>query len=373
MRRVGLLALALVSCFAPPGRAEGPDPNAGSADRPQTLPAVQPPAVESLLPPPAPGDAAFGCPLGGPSGVGVLLVTPPNPLLTLKPEMGFAYVQPRWGRGLGVVPGPEDLNYGVVFYPRLDLQVVYIDDKGKDHQFVVSASYLRLEGNRREQLTATGGSTATQADSRVELIAADLVGKRWSTWHLKEPEDHCWLDAVVAIRYASTSQRFSSQTTSGGVVTSGLNATQSFSGLGVSTAGGLRIPLVRDADKLLPDKTSPLKLYADVRGSLLIGDNHRTSTFQAGGPDALTIERDERDLVPVGELEMGIAWGTARVGFPGSWADPTSATVIGIKAAAVGQVWGDVGFISAARPPATRLSGGNLYLYGAIVTFYLSW
>jgi hypothetical protein len=105
---------------------------------------------------------------------------------------------------------------------------------------------------------------------------------------------------------------------------------------------------------------------------LLAGDNSKTSTFQMPGQEAVTIQADGRDLVPVGEAEFGLAWGRATDRLMmtrfGPQAEPI---VVGLKVAAIAQYWGGVGHISAARSSESRFNAGNLFLYGAVVTFYV--
>ncbi len=296
---------------------------------------------------------------------------PTLPTFVLKPEMGFALVRPRWGKGPGVGVGPEDLDYGAVFIPRITFDVGYAPSPGAAPQtYTASASYLRLDGKLDRLTTLTGGSTREQADSRLELLLADAIGWKWLPRGCEGKTDPPW-EVAVTVRYASVDQSFNSLATTGAAVVYNLSSTQKFSGFGVSVAAGARALLAGSWDD--PGDTRRLLLYSSVRGSVLAGDNSRTSTLQATGSETVTIQKDERDVVPVGELEVGLAWGEVplrltRLAAEGA-SDPSP--VIGVRAAALGQIWGNAGLISAARTPLSRFDSGNLYLYGAAVTFYL--
>ncbi len=348
------------------------DPAPGVVPQPQgTLPQTAPPT--GAVPPgnvlvlDHPLFSAVHGSAGGFSGAAASSDDVPTVPLVLRPELAFGYLVPQGRRNLGLGTDPRDLTYGSVFYPKLDIAVNYVGVK--PGSFTVSAAYLRLDGDRDRLTTLGGGLIAREeSDSKLDLIVADLVGVKWPAED-KRPHYDKWWQAGVSIRYATLDQRFNSRVTQGASVTI-LNATQNFNGIGISAMAGCRLPLTRTHfDRSTGD---PPCLYSNIRGSLLAGPNRKASTLQVPGQTAINIESDERSLVPVGEAEFGFAWGTATASLlRWGYVSESNPTIVGLKVAAVGQFWGNVGYLSAARPSQSRFNAGDLYLYGAVVTVYV--
>jgi hypothetical protein len=99
---------------------------------------------------------------------------------------------------------------------------------------------------------------------------------------------------------------------------------------------------------------SGLSLYSSTRGALLFGGGKQEATIASrytgqGNPvDEDLVSRSSRrdDLVPVGELEVGVEYGS-----------PWAGTYVFIRTALVGQVWCDVGNASYTTPAGDNGGG----------------
>ena len=105
-------------------------------------------------------------------------------------------------------------------------------------------------------------------------------------------------------------------------------------------------------------------LFNNLRGSILVGDNAKDSTLavtRAGVPGVSdSITQAKTEFIPVGELELGAQW----VHEFGDVNRPeVPAALFTVRIGMTGQIWGNVGPLSAGSAQAFRTS--NLFLVGA--------
>jgi hypothetical protein len=336
--------------------------------RAQDCPPGQPPAgaVQVIL---EPADGHAG-PLTGP----IVLPGPEVPgVLTgsLEVIIGFSYLRPHWDDetvrlvvppGVGGVPGGSDggdLSHEFAFVPRLGATYTFTD-----LGFGVGATVdlMNLHGELRRTLETTAGVAVVTAESDVDLAVANLleVSRPFLLVDHLCVEETCWEDVLVVAtiggRYAYLHQNSAASLLAGGNLST-LSATQNFTGFGLTGS-------VSTLDRV---GESNFFLYSVTRGSLLVGSNDRTSFSSVEGPLGVTVvaaTESKTDLIPVGELEAGIAWSTpvGRVQDAATGRSP----LLWIKVGAVGQLWGDLGLL-AASSPADPFAESHLYLYGVTV------
>jgi hypothetical protein len=130
-------------------------------------------------------------------------------------------------------------------------------------------------------------------------------------------------------------------------------STQSFRGIGLTSGLNFLLPLNEN-----------WRLYTNLRGSILVGDNVKDSSISttlAGAPGfSASINQTKTEFVPVGEIEMGVEWlheffDVNRPNVPGA--------VFSVRTGVSAQVWGNVGPLSAGSSQGFQTS--NLYLFGA--------
>jgi hypothetical protein len=107
-------------------------------------------------------------------------------------------------------------------------------------------------------------------------------------------------------------------------------------------------------------------LFTTLRGSILVGDNNKDSSLSVnlqGQPGVSTsITQSKTEFVPVGEIEIGTAWTHAFGDVSRPEIPPALFTV---RMGLTGQVWGNIGPLSAGSPQGYQTS--NLFLVGAHV------
>ncbi|KAA5538876.1 hypothetical protein FYK55_25910 [Roseiconus nitratireducens] len=165
------------------------------------------------------------------------------------------------------------------------------------------------------------------------------------------------LNFGLGVTWASVDQTYTSTLTSGSN-TAMLTSKQEFEGLGLTTS------LYYQLDEF---EHGPLSLqpFASARGSLLTGTNRRESTFTSdpatGNPPnsvaPINVVDNREQNIPFVDFEVGsVLYATAL-------RDDVK-TDLKIRLAAVGQVWGGVGLISAADTGPSPYRDNNLFLYG---------
>ena len=292
-------------------------------------------------------------------------------------DIGFEYIRPFWSnRGFHLsVPGATpssplllgdagDVQHDFDFVPKIRYEYE-INDLGLGVQ--ASGELLSLNATLKRTLTTDAGTGVLDASSKLEIVVANILEGTKSfllkdllkdcdcleKWHV----DESLVEVTIGTRYSSLHQKFEATLTNG--PNSGrLLSTQDFTGIGLTSSLSFQWPI-----------GGSFVLYHGVRGSLLIGDNGRDSTFTltvpgtAGANRQVTLGESKTDLLPVGELEVGIAWGM-ELGSP--LLSPAAAApkpLAWVKVGLAGQIWGDAGMLSAAEVPP-HLHDSNLYLVG---------
>lgn len=290
---------------------------------------------------------------------------------------GFTYLVPLWSfRDFQLAAPKEFENLFPVFGDTgpVDTQFAYaprvnVDYYVADLDFGIgtSGTFLNLSGRVDRQATSSpGASGQLNAHLNLTLVSANLVefSRQFAFLDLfprKDPKHQSVADSVVDLRigtrYVSLEQNYTGTLTGGsdGVNVTTRTSTQSFRGIGLTTAGSWVLPTGANWAWLL-----------SARQSVLLGDNRRSSsvtvTTQQLQGFAATQFDDRTVLVPVTELETGFDWGLDLAERLRNGLEPPRFTV---RVAAVGQYWGGLGPLSAGSSQGFRHT--NLFLVGGYV------
>jgi hypothetical protein len=293
-------------------------------------------------------------------------------------QIGFDYIQPLWtfrdftlvvpSGSAGSFPlmgdtGHVDNHFGLA--PRVEYNYQFTN---LDFGIKASGTFLNLNGQLHRDLAVPGGSGQLDATSNLTLIAANLVeftkhfeGQDLAAKKGKSPcscLDDLFIDLSIGTRYSSLEQTYTGSLTNG--LTAGSNvstrsSSQQFAGIGLTGAANL-------AWEVKPGWF----LFWDTRGSILVGDNKRSSSIAVtveGMPgSASTINESKTEFLPVVELDLGVQWQTPVS--PKLFPAHAGALFI-LRTAFVGQFWPTVGPLSAGSSQAFRES--DLFLVGANV------
>jgi hypothetical protein len=292
-------------------------------------------------------------------------------------HIGFDYLTPLWSfrdftlavprENAGSFPLLGDTGHvdnHFAFAPRVDYNYLFTN---WDFGVGASGTFYNLSGQLHRELSTLGlGAAQLDANSDLTIISANLVEvtKHLEYRDLKKKDYYCFdcledllIDVSIGARYSSIDQNYTGSLTNGSAATSQTTrySTQSFSGFGLTTSANFGLPVKKE-----------FLLFTNLRTSLLVGDNKRASTLTvnvAGQPGRSdSISQTNTVFLPVVELEMGFEWQTAifkRV------TDNDKQPFVTLRAAFVGQFWGDVGPLSAGSTQAFRES--DLFLVGATV------
>lgn len=293
-------------------------------------------------------------------------------------EVGFCFLKPHWSNEdfRNLLPGdaailfPDtnlstDVDHEFAFAP---IGEITYRPAGFDAGFQTSGYFITLEG----KIEQTGGSQAAAgsltAHSDLTIAVANFLEIAWSRTFvdLFENKFHCadcaahsiWADTVIEWsmggRYSSLKQNFNATLRQADAV-SITSAEQNFSGVGVTASLAVGQPL-----------TPRLVIFGRTRGSFLVGDNDKASSYSlniASAPSAAvarSLSESRTEVVPVGEFECGLVWNNRDVvNVP---ANRVPQGLLWVKAGFVSQVWGDSSLLSAGT--GTEFRGGDLYLYG---------
>lgn len=166
----------------------------------------------------------------------------------------------------------------------------------------------------------------------------------------------------LGTRYSSIRQIYQGKLLLSNNDNSTVGAQQDFIGFGLTSAVSVIYPLDRG-----------FSLFSNTRGSVLIGPNHKVSTATANvagsAAPSISLEETRTDVIPVGELEMGIEWGKM-IGQGQPAQGQVKGTLVWVRAAVVGQIWGNVGFLSATNNQPS-FKDRPLYLAGFSLMFGL--
>ncbi|HKB03115.1 MAG TPA: Lpg1974 family pore-forming outer membrane protein [Gemmataceae bacterium] len=285
---------------------------------------------------------------------------------------GFDYLRPFWSARdftRPVPPGYESAFPVVADIGHIDSHFTFVprvqydyDIPGMDFDVGAAATFLGLSGRYQRDVAATGASAgdvvATYDLTLVSVIPVQAA-RRFAPGELGGYEKAgSLIDASVGTRYVALDQDYASAAhaaVGGGVNVATRTTSQSFRGFGITAALGWQVPVGDD-----------LAAYLGARGSVLIGDNERSSTatvIAVGRPAFSEAISEARTLVvPVVEMEAGLAWGT-ELGHRLAVGDP--APELCVRVSLVGQYWGGMGPLSAGSPQGFRTS--DLCLAGVSV------
>ena len=107
-------------------------------------------------------------------------------------------------------------------------------------------------------------------------------------------------------------------------------------------------------------------LFSNLRGSILVGDNHEDSWLDvvvASAPASSAsaqIHQTQTSFIPVAEWDLGVEWGQ---NLGTALRSDTPPPLFTVRVAVSAQVWGQVGPLSAGS--SQGFSPSNLYLVGA--------
>jgi Legionella pneumophila major outer membrane protein precursor len=317
---------------------------------------------------------------GGPPGSQAFTDDPLAPELfgpNFHIGLGFEYLRPHYtnrATTLVVPPGAAaafpirgalgDVTNNFAFVPRFGIEYIFPDTAG----FGIGASgkLFTLQGDLRRTVTGSAGSGVLNAENTLSIGSANVLeGLIRFPLNRMECFQDCSLEHVTLLgsiggRYGYVRQDFTSSLTSGANLAS-LTATQDFTGFGITGSLGTLCPL---------GEKQRFALYGLARGSLLVGQNNRTSTFStviAGdGSTAGQLTERRSQLIPVGEFELGASWGLPLGKRTALGAAPMP-PVVWLRAGWITQIWGGLGLLS--PPPNSTLqgatfSGAPLLLYG---------
>jgi len=293
-------------------------------------------------------------------------------------EIGFDYIRPYWSfrdftlavpaASAGGFPllgdvGHVDEHFALA--PRLN----YRYDVSDIFAVKATGAFMNLSGHLDRTVTAADGSVGSlTANSSMTIITATFpeistrffydeifAGRRRSHLHWQCLDDLI-IDLSLGTRYSSIEQNYTgtlSNTVAGGNNQTTRYSHQSFKGVGFTT--GLNFTL--------PVKENWL-LFNNLRGSVLFGENAKDSTLAvtlAGVPGvSSSISQSKTEVIPVGEMELGLQWVREFGDLNRPDIPPALFTV---RIGMTGQIWGNVGPLSAGSAQAFRTS--NLFLVGA--------
>ncbi len=291
-------------------------------------------------------------------------------------DFGFAYLRPYWPdqdfrltlppAGPAGVPilaagGPEG---DFAFIPRLLFNYALTPD---EWGVAASGELIDVSGSINRGITVDGTTANLNVSTNTKIVTANLL-EATRTLHLADWAEHAdfvthlgleetVLHCTLGLRYTSVTQAYkSSLQTPSNQNSTFLNADQEFVGLGLTSSVQINKPL---NDRWV--------FFLLTRGSILLGENVRTSqatTSIAGNAAAsrvANISETGTEALPVGELEFGLEWGTllARPAPLGQ----TSGPLVFVRVGVLGQVYGNVGLLSAQATPQD-FSEHSLYLVG---------
>jgi len=171
-------------------------------------------------------------------------------------------------------------------------------------------------------ISTTIPTDTLSASSRLNVYTIDLEA-------LKQANLDGWqLGVGGGVRYASAEQKYFAQLRdTGNVLLGQIDFSHQFEGFGPTLSVSARRPV-----------TGQLKLVCAARGSLLFGDG--SSRFSAGedldlaNPFTTTRQTNREDLLPIGEVRVGLEWLSPKNRRSWQWL---------LSTAMEGQMWGNVG------------------------------
>jgi hypothetical protein len=296
----------------------------------------------------------------------------------LRVDVGFEYLRPVFpGRSVTLVipsgvnadfstlAGSGNVSYDFGFIPKVTVGYQF-----PDLGFGVTASgeLTSLSGHLNRTIDSAAGTANLTASSTIDLGVANLIEASLPIALGRFPrfQDSCLRDTTVlttlGLRYTHLAENYNASLDSGGNAST-LAAHQDWDGFGLTTSLSFIHPLRHN-----------FFLYGVSRGSFLLGTNNRFSTLSvvvAGNAAASTttkLTENKTELIPVGEFEVGVAWGKPLAPGPvnalaAAETVPPTGPILWVKAGFVADVWGSLGFLSAPNNIG-GFSDSALFLYG---------
>jgi hypothetical protein len=203
----------------------------------------------------------------------------------------------------------------------------------------------------------TASLTATNSLSITEFNALELPFpiKPWGFLNGCVDDRH-GITFSAGPRYTQVKQDYHALLTAG-MNSTALDAHQDFTGFGGTSSVEIR-----------SKECCCLTLYGNLRGSILYGTNNKNGSLVTTGATPVQMTESRTDFVPIGEVEVGVEWRPRVKVFGVSCRTPTDPQ-LGIRAAFLGQVIGDVGLPSPASHDQRAFDNGAVYLAGLGVQF----
>jgi hypothetical protein len=293
-------------------------------------------------------------------------------------NVGFDYVRPLWTSLHFLEPIPS--GFEEFFGPVGNIQ--HIDDafgfmptvqynykvENPNLNVNTSGKFLNLSGKIDRNYTDGTGSGELTGTSRLTLVTANIIEatRRVSFEELlgrpphKPGHDDVCFEFGIGTRYSSIEQNVDINVTFRSDVTRSnrRHAEQTFRGIGLTGIANILNPVGPNLD-----------LFMNNRASILVGENSKYSSLdlnvadQPNGVVNTSIKQTRTVYLPIFESELGVGW----VGAVDVWPHATEVAppLLTLRAAIVGQFWGDVGPLSAGQQ---SFSSSSLFLVGVSVT-----
>lgn len=295
-------------------------------------------------------------------------------------EIGFDYIRPLWTTrdftlavpdGVGGFPlladaGHVDNRFALA--PHLNFKY----DVSDIFAIKATGSFMNLSGHLNRTLTPNNGTAGVlTANSSLTIVSANLpeIATRFFYDELMSRRSHLYwsifddmtIDLGIGTRYSSVEQNYTGKLTNtlpGGTNQSQRYSYQNFKGVGLTSSLNFTLPFHERPNG------ERWNAFTNVRGSILVGENNKDSSIAvtlAGMPSvADSITQSRTEFIPVGELEVGVEW----IHFFGDANDANvPRALFSVRMGFTGQVWGNVGPLSAGSAQGFRTS--NLFLVGA--------
>jgi hypothetical protein len=312
---------------------------------------------------------------GGPAPITADPTLPPIFPGDVEINVGFEYLRPDFPGGRVRVPipagvnvnvstiaGSGDLSYNFAFVPKFTAGYQFADLR-----FGVTASgeLATLSGHLNRTIDSAGGSANLTASSTVNFANANVLEGTVPILLGQCPcfEESCFQDTNLLItlgaRYSHLSQDYNASVNSGGNGGT-VSAHQDWDGYGITTSLSILQPLPCD-----------FYVYGISRGSFLLGNDNRVSSTTvvtgttAAASTTTKLTENKTDFIPIGEFEIGVAWGKPLAPHPAAAAGtvPPKGALLWVKVGLVASVWGNLSVLSA-QDSVQGFTDSRFFLWG---------
>jgi hypothetical protein len=288
---------------------------------------------------------------------------------TLDGHFGIMYIRPYWNRSNFSIALPtptgtflgdtRDVTQAFNLSPILQFSI----NPWESLPGLSMSGYMIQFGSALDRnITNTVGNAGLTASNTLSLWVANLPEV---TYPVKKDPTNCGFKFQAGFRYNQIQQSYSATlTTSSSTASANLQSFQKFTGFGGTCALVWTSPKRKNA-------TPCFGLFSEIRGSVTVGNNQRSSSFVSSTSSLLaqpnnTISESRVSLVPVGELYMGLEYIHPTNSYLhrrlNGGDNPANVTV---RMGCTGQIWGDVAMPSAVGN--NQPNNGSLYLVGFLV------